>query len=57
MHAAISQSGVVKWLVLLCLLGCLIVATQPICAHESAKFEKIRVISKNKLHPEVKKQD
>jgi hypothetical protein len=42
MHARISQSDVVRWLVLLGLVGCLIVVTQPICAQESAKFEKIR---------------
>jgi hypothetical protein len=35
----------VKCLVLLASLGCLIVAPQPICAQESAKFEKIRDIS------------
>jgi WD40 repeat protein len=35
----------VKWLALLGLLDCLIVAPQSICAQESAKFEKIRDIS------------
>lgn len=34
-----------KWLVLLGILGCLFVATQPIGAQEPAKFEKIRDIS------------
>jgi hypothetical protein len=35
----------VKWLVLLGLLGCLIVATQPICAQETASSKKIRDVS------------
>jgi hypothetical protein len=48
MHARISQSDVVRWLVLLGLVGCLIVVTQPICAQESAKFEKIREMSPDK---------
>jgi len=35
----------VKWLVFLGLLGCLIIATQPICARESAASKKIRDVS------------
>ena len=45
MHARISQSDIVKWLVLLGLLGCLIVTTQPICAQEIASSKKIRDVS------------
>ncbi len=45
MHARISQSDMVKWHVLLGLLGCLIVATQPICAQETASSKKIRDVS------------
>ena len=48
MHATISQPGMVKALVPLCLPGFLAVLAQPIGAQESASVEKIRAVSPDK---------